>query len=106
MFTLKDPKLWWTNGLGEQHLYDFTVEVKAGGNVMDRHEQKIGIRSLRVVIEPDKWGEGFYVELNGAPVFMKGANHIQSRFFCEYGFQGFRRFRLFSVLRRSNATGR
>lgn len=36
----------------------------------------MGIRSLKVVHQPDKDGHTFYIELNGRPVFAKGANYI------------------------------
>ena len=38
----------------------------------------MGIRSLKVVHQPDKDGHTFYIELNGRPVFAKGANYIPS----------------------------
>ena len=36
----------------------------------------MGLRSLKIINRPDKDGKTFYVELNGIPVFAKGANYI------------------------------
>lgn len=74
--TINNPKLWWTNGLGEAHLYPFTATLLMGGKELDKKEDNIGIRSLRVVYEPDKDGHTFHFELNGVKVFAKGANYI------------------------------
>lgn len=75
-FTIRNPQLWWTNGLGTPYLYDFKTEVTVAKTVVDRRTERIGIRSLRLVNEPDAEGKTFYFELNGVPIFAKGANYI------------------------------
>ena len=74
-YTVKKPRLWWSNGLGEPYLYDFSATVTAGDDSASQTDE-IGIRSLRLVHEPDAHGHCLYVELNGKPVFMKGVDMI------------------------------
>lgn len=74
-FTVKNPRLWWSNGLGGQPLYDFRIVVGEGEKKVSRTE-RTGIRTIEVVREKDEWGTSMYVKLNGTPVFCKGADWV------------------------------
>lgn len=75
-FTINNPRLWWSNGLGSPELYNFATHVTAGSSIADSKLTTTGLRSVKLVSEPDKDGTALYIELNGVRVFAKGANYI------------------------------
>lgn len=75
-FTLNKPKLWWSNGLGEPHLYNFSTKLSLNKTVVDKKTEKVGVRSIKLIRDKDKDGHSFSFVLNGIPVFAKGANYI------------------------------
>jgi beta-mannosidase len=85
---LDDPTLWWPSGEGEPALYRSIVELtNAADEVLDRHEAKVGLRRVRLVMAPDQWTWPKYMpktrsnppitlEINGRSIFAKGSNWV------------------------------
>ncbi|MGA2807731.1 MAG: glycoside hydrolase family 2 protein [Terracidiphilus sp.] len=73
---IRQPKLWFPAGYGEQPLYAFTAQVESGGQTSDERKTKAGLRSIVLHRELDKWGRSFELVVNGIPVFAKGADVI------------------------------
>ena len=71
LFTIKEPRLWWPAGQGDQPLYDLSVTC---GDQVER--RRIGLRKIDLITEPDKAGASFTFRVNGRDIFAKGANWI------------------------------
>jgi hypothetical protein len=90
--SLRQPRLWWPNGYGEQNLHDLTLRVELeGGGISDVKNTKVGIRKLTYnqdfVVDRDvsKFQEGntapsvssknpLTISCNGQRIMLKGAD--------------------------------
>ena len=82
---IKNPKLWWPNGLGEQPLYsvrvqlidtDGNAEENADGDILDVWDKRIGLRKMSVSTAKDEYGSEFAHMINNVKFFAMGADYI------------------------------
>ncbi len=80
-FSVENPNLWWSNGLGEPNIYELSIEIETQSGYSHKKELPFGIRTLKAVLEDDKSGQALFFELNGHKVYAKGANYIPQHSF-------------------------
>ena len=70
-FNMKNPKLWWPNGLGDQHLYTVNVSLKSGNIKISYPAFQYGIRFI-------EWldVDTFALKINDKKIFCKGGNWV------------------------------
>lgn len=63
---VSDPRLWWPNGYGDQHLYEMSVAVldMDGKTLLDETSAKFGIRELKMLQNPRSPMERQYKDYN------------------------------------------
>ncbi len=74
--SIAEPRLWYPNGLGEQPLYDVTVTLYSGDQVLDQRCLKQGVRHVEMVQNEDAPDDAlpYTFVVNGLRVYMKGVN--------------------------------
>ena len=73
---IKNPRLWWPNGIGKQDLYTMNLSFELNGKISDIQEIKYGIREIASEKDAKTGGRKFYV--NGQPIYITGGNYIAS----------------------------
>lgn len=69
--SIPEPKLWWPNGLGDQHLYRVEAQLQVGESTMAYPAFDYGLRFVELATL-----DTFAFVINGRKVYAKGANWI------------------------------
>jgi beta-mannosidase len=71
-----NPQLWWPAGISEPNLYRDTLRLFVQGKLVDEKPIQFGIRTAQLIQQKDQWGTSYEFQINGLPIFCKGADFI------------------------------
>jgi hypothetical protein len=69
---IKDPKIWWPNGYGDQPLYDLDFQFVTGRKVSHRQLVRFGVRQINCEMHERDGHYGRQIIINGQKVFARG----------------------------------
>jgi beta-mannosidase len=73
---IKNPQLWWPAGLGDQPLYEVTVDILAGRACLEHVSRRIGLRHFAVEVGEEGGMAACRFFINSHPLFLKGASWL------------------------------
>ena len=79
------PHLWWTWEHGKPDLYRLEVQLANGSQILDRHREVFGFRSIEYEPQDKVW------LLNGRRMFVRGTNYIATQWLSEMTDQKYQR---------------
>ncbi len=74
------PKLWSPAGYGKPDLYKINIELLCSGETIDSYRTTFGIRVVKLICSEKE--RKFQFEINGLPVYVKGANWVPPTLFA------------------------
>lgn len=78
--TMKQPRLWWPNNLGEPELYSLKMSATVDGVISDVQDIRFGIRDVSDYI--NEGGHRGYM-INGKKILIRGAGWVDDLFLVE-----------------------
>lgn len=85
---VKNPRLWWPNGVGSPELYDMSISFNSGTKTSDSQTLRYGIREITTEKCPATGGRKFYV--NGQKIYITGGNYITSDWLLRFSPERYR----------------
>lgn len=73
---INQPERWFPTGYGSQPIYKFSAKLSVGKKLEAEKQARAGLRSIVLRRDLDQWGRSFEINVNGIPIFGKGADVI------------------------------
>lgn len=70
---IKNPRIWWPNGLGKAELYNLSVQLSQNGQISDEKQTRFGIRKVEQYLNEE--GHKAF-KINGKRIIVKGAGWV------------------------------
>lgn len=74
---ISKPRLWWPRSVGTPNMYNFSVQLKHGNEILDTKKVPYGIRT----VELNQTDGAFQFIVNGYPVYAKGSSYVPADMF-------------------------
>lgn len=90
-FSLEEIRLWWPWDQGEPYLYDLSLTLKEGDEIIDSKQRKLGFRKVELVMNEGTWQIPDFpksrseppitMKINGREIFCRGTNWVNPEIF-------------------------